>query len=170
MAKIKPIKPLELEDIDPDLPTFLSLSSRLTGFSEVDLQGTGMLETYYATLMKEDDQDGVRNFFKKVKQIIDSGQKIDENIKVTFIDLLDDAPGSNPTFDQMPYRGLAQRTILLWYTGIWTTMNWSDRKSQQERTAMVSARAYEEGLIWVAAETHPAGAKQPGYGSWSRVP
>jgi hypothetical protein len=169
MPRIELIAPPKPEDIDPDLPVFLALSSHLTGFSEVELQGTGMLETYYFTLMKEHDQEGVRGFFQKVKQILLSGNIVPK-IKETFIDLPDVAAGSNFSYDQMPYQGLARRIILLWYTGIWTTMNWSDQKSQQDRTAMVSAKAYEEGLIWAAAETHPAGAKQPGYDSWSKLP
>jgi hypothetical protein len=169
MSRIELVTPLTLENIDPDLPVFLALSSHLTGFSQVELQGTSMLETYYCTLMREDDQEGVRGFFRKAKQILESENTIQE-IKETFIDLPVSTAGSNPPFDQMPYQGLAQRIILLWYTGIWTTMNWSDQKSQQDRTAMVSAQAYEEGLIWVAAETHPAGAKQPGYNSWSKPP
>jgi hypothetical protein len=169
MPKIELITPLKPENIDPDLPVFLALSSHLTGFSQVELKSTGMLETYYFTLMKEDDQEGVRGFFRTAKQILESGDTVQE-IKETFIDLPVAAAGSNPPFDQMPYQGLAQRIILLWYTGIWTTMNWSDQKSQQERSAMVSAQAYEEGLIWVAAETHPAGSKQPGYNSWSKPP
>ena len=37
---------------------FLVISSHLTGFSEEDLQGTGMLETYYCVLMKEEDHGG----------------------------------------------------------------------------------------------------------------
>ncbi|MGA8027534.1 MAG: hypothetical protein WB992_10325, partial [Bryobacteraceae bacterium] len=155
------------EDIDPDLPVFLSLSYLLTGFDEVELQGTGMLETYYCVLMKEDDQEGVRGFLKKAREILNSANPHQE-IKKTLIEPPVAANASR--FDQMPYQGLAQRIILLWYTGIWTTMNWSDKKSQQERTAMVSAEAYKEGLIWAAAETHPAGAKQPGYNSWSQPP
>jgi hypothetical protein len=147
---------LALQDIDPDLPTFLSLSSKLTGYSEDDLQQTGMLETYYSMLMKDEDQDGMRAFLKQARQVLESGD-VHAEIKATFI-------------DPAPNDGLAQRIILMWYTGIWTTMNQKDVKPQQARTAMISAQTYQEGLIWATADTHPAGAKQPGYGSWSRVP
>jgi hypothetical protein len=156
-------------EVDPDLPVFLKLSEKLTGFSEEDLQGTGMLETYYYVLMKEQDQEGIRAFFKKADQVLKNSD-VHAEIKAAFIDLPDTATRPQTPFDQMQYEGLAQRIILLWYTGIWTTMNWKDKLSQNARTAMVSAEAYKEGLIWVAAETHPAGAKQPGYGSWSRKP
>ena len=157
----------ELGHIDPDLPVFLELSSRLTGVSQDILEQTGMLDTYYCMLMKEEDQDAIRGFFQKVREVLKGGD-VHARIKAAFIDY----PGAHPgaPFDQMPYEGMAQRIILMWYTGIWTTMNHKDELSQQARTAMVSAVAYKEGLIWTTAETHPAGAKQPGYGSWSDKP
>jgi len=145
-----------LKDIDPDLPIFLDLSSKLTGYSADELEQTGMLETYYCMLMKEDDQDGIRAFLEKARQVL-TGADVDDEIKATFI-------------DHTPYEELAQRIILMWYTGIWTTMNQKDMKPAQARTAMISAKTYQEGLIWATAETHPAGAKQPGYASWERKP
>jgi hypothetical protein len=155
--------------IDPDIPVFLKLSVELTGYSEEILHGTGMLETYYCMLMKEQDQDGIRAFFAKANEVLKS-RNVEEAIRAAFIDLPDTATRPGTPFDQMQYDGLAQRIILMWYTGIWTTMNWKDTQSQSARTAMISAESYEEGLIWVTARTHPAGAKQPGYASWSRPP
>jgi hypothetical protein len=155
---------------DPDLGTFLAISSVLTGCSEAELEGTGMLDDYFCVLMKEQDHEGVRAFLAKAEEILAHKGTIQEEIKMTFIDLPDTATRPNPPFDQMGYDGLAQRIILLWYTGIWTTMNWKDEKTQPERTAMVSAQAYQQGLIWETAGTHPSGAKQPGYGSWHEPP
>jgi hypothetical protein len=169
MANTKTTTEPSLTQIDPDLPMFLKLSAKLTGYSEEELQGTGMLETYYCVLMKEQDQDGIRTFLEKARHVLESSD-VEAEIKTAFIDIPDTATRPQTPYDQMQYDGLAPRIILMWYTGIWTTMNWKDRMSQQERTAMVSAEAYEEGLIWPAAETHPAGAKQPGYGSWETPP
>lgn len=157
------------KDIDPDLPVFLEFSSKLTGYSTNDLEQTGMLETYYCMLMKEEDQDAIRAFFKKVSKVLESSDA-DAEIRATFIHPPDTAIGPGTPYDQMPYEGLAQRIILMWYTGIWTTMNHKDQQPQAARMAMVSAQAYQEGLIWVTAETHPAGAKQPGYASWELKP
>lgn len=154
---------------DPDLPVFLQLSVELTGYSEEDLHGTGMVATYYNVLMKEQDQDGIREFFERARVVLASGD-IAAEIKAAFIDLPVTATQPGTPYDEMCFEGLAQRIILLWYTGIWTTMNGKDTMSQQARTAMVSAQAYEEGLIWTAAHTHPAGAKQPGFASWSNKP
>ncbi len=72
MPKTSPISEPPLVQIDPDLPVFLKLSAELTGFSETQLQGTGMVETYYSVLMKEEDQDGIRAFFEKARQVLRS--------------------------------------------------------------------------------------------------
>src|SRR5271168_4688794 len=109
MPNINLIMEPALEDIDPDLPIFLNLSSKLTGYYVDDLEQTGMLETYYCMLMKVEDQDGIRAFLEKARQVLISAD-LDGEIKATFI-------------DHSPYDGLAQRIILMWYTGIWTTMN-----------------------------------------------
>ena len=38
------------------------------------------------------------------------------------------------------------------------------------RSTQIDAPSYVQGLMWEAAETHPPGAKQPGYGSWAEPP
>jgi hypothetical protein len=60
---------------------------------------------------------------------------------------------------------IAKNIMRLWYTGTW-------RKDPNDAfsSAVVSARAYQEGLMWKVAHSHPAGAKQPGFGSWSDLP
>lgn len=160
---------LNTEVTESGFDVFLNISAQLTGFSKEELAGTGMHETYYYdTLMREADQVTVRSFLSKAKEILDNGVGIDQKIKRCFV--LPTGQGPSLDYDRMPYDGLARRVILLWYTGIWTTMNWKDKKEQRDRTAMVSAEAYKQGLIWTAAETHPAGANQPGYSSWSKKP
>ena len=155
---------------DSDLPVFLKISARLTGFSEAELEGTGMVIDYYSTLMKEEDHEGVRAFLQKADEVLKKREVTDQEIQRVLMQPSIATSQLDPPFDQMIYEGLARRIILLWYTGVWTTMNWLEQKSEQERTAVVSARAYEQSLIWVTAETHPAGAKEPGFASWSRPP
>jgi len=157
---------------DPGLPVFRAISSHLTGYSEVDLEGTGMLTDYFTTLMKEQDHEGIRLFLLKAEEILrlHLSDAIEPAIIRHFIELPATASRPNTPFDEISYQGLAQRITILWYTGVWTTMNWLGKKSQPDRTAVISARAYQQGLIWLTAQTHPAGAKQPGYGSWSRKP
>jgi hypothetical protein len=56
---------------------------------------------------------------------------------------------------------IAKNIIRLWYLGTW---------QKDKSTIVVSAKAYQEGLIWKVMHTHPPGAKQPGFGSWSDLP
>lgn len=162
-----------IEITELGLQTFLKLSARLTGFSEVELLERGMLESYYYTIMKENDQDLVRSFFQKAKEILGGDPaEIDRKICADFIHEQHIECGKPaPPLNTLPYQGLAQRIILMWYTGNWTTMNGLDKNiSEQARTAAVSAEAYKSGLIWTVAETHPAGARYPGYQSWRTKP
>ena len=55
------------------------------------------------------------------------------------------------------YNGLAKNIITMWYMGNW--MN-----------TVINPQSYVQGLIWGVAETHPPGAKQPGYASWASAP
>jgi len=148
---------------DRDLSTFLKISAQLTGYSEDELAGTGMLETYYYTIMKEQDLQTVRAFFQKAAELLRTKPGLERRIEHAFIRPAQISP---PVF---PYDGLARRIINLWYTGIWTTTNWKDNPDIQ-KTAMVNSQAYLQGLIWRTAETHPTGARQPGYGSWADYP
>jgi hypothetical protein len=161
---------------DPDFPVFLALSSLLTDFSETELEGTGMLEEYYWLLMKEQDHEVVRAFLRKAKELLSEVKdpvQLDPGEQAAIgaaLGVRDMTGFAERPFDELPYDGLAQRLALLWVDGTWTTMNGKDTKSQQDRTAIPTARAYQQALKWLIAETHPAGAKQPGFGSWSEPP
>ena len=135
---------------------FLDISVHLTGFNRNDLLATGMPETYYYTIMKDSDQDNVRAFFKEAKKIIDANYGNDETELNKQI--------AERLIPATKYFNLAKRIIMVWYTGIWspTTIN--------SEPLMISGESYKEGLIWQVAETHPAGAKQPGFGSWASKP
>lgn len=69
---------------------------------------------------------------------------------------------------------VARNVILLWYTGNWNELpqGWRDAYgvSVADVSAVVSAEAYQEGLMWVAGGTHPQGAKEPGFGTWAEPP
>jgi hypothetical protein len=151
---------LKVEVTEIAFQTFLDISVYLTGFNKNELLATGMHETYYYTIMKEPDQDNVRAFFKEAQKIMDefgaNETQLNEEIAKRLI------PTNN-------YFELAKRIILVWYTGIWTDKVMINGKLE-DVSAMISGDSYAEGLIWAAAETHPAGAKQPGYGSWALPP
>lgn len=125
---------------------FLDISAVLTGFSPIELLGTGMLDTYFNTVAAHTNPDVVTFFYQEAERILSIGDpaKIHAEIKTNLL-------------PKGCYRGLAQNIITMWYMG-----TWNDNP--------VSAQAYVQGLVWEASETHPPGAKQPGYDSWSKPP
>ena len=127
---------------------FLEISVYLTGYNEAELQGTGMVETYYQAVLKNNTPSDASFFFEEVAAILKESNG-DEGLieKAIAIHLM---PAS-------AYSGMAMNIITMWYTGSWGN-------------DVVSGQAYVQGLVWDAAQTHPPGAKQPGYGSWSMPP
>ena len=129
-----------------DLDTFLGISSVLTGFSRLDLEGTGMVRTYYETFARGTPGMTTAAFFALARTVLsrDSHAAIDEGVRRQII--------TDPTFGP-----LSQSLIKLWYYATWSSN-------------IVSAKAYVEGLVWPAIGTHPRGAKQPGFGTWALPP
>jgi hypothetical protein len=128
---------------------FLTISVLLTGFSATELQGTGMVGIYYENLLRRTEASLLDSFFERVDQI----------------QLMTPADQQNAIRSQlMPasaYNGLAGRIILMWYEGLWVVGGTRE---------VISSQAYIQSLMWTAAQTHPSGAKQPGFGSWSKKP
>ncbi|MDR6763758.1 hypothetical protein J2Y38_003982 [Flavobacterium sp. 2755] len=125
---------------------FLEVSALLTGFSKTELKATGMLETYYNTILKNTDKQDIDYFFLDVHVLLNDKSK--KNIEAAL---------ASQFMAASAYNGLAKNIIILWYTG-----NWGND--------VVSSASYIQGLMWNAAHTHPPGAKQPGYGSWAERP
>ena len=146
--------------MDEQLALFLEISARLTGFDVVELEGTGMASEYLSVIRRETPQKTLDEFFAESAKILKAGAG-DPSAIHTMI-AADLFPVGN--FD-----GLAQNTIFMWYTGQWyPTTNAPNANLETVRN--ISPQAYVQGLVWAAAETHPPGAKQPGYGSWAAVP
>ncbi len=137
---------------------FLTISSWLTGFSEIELQATGMLSTYYATVCSKNTASCVANFFAAAQSILDQGGG-DEQATNALI--------GRDLFPTSCYNNMAQNIITMWYAGEWAP-DVNAASVAQART--ISPNAYMQGLMWKAANTHPPGAKQPGYGSWAEKP
>lgn len=128
-----------------DYRRFIDLSVYLCGFDSAALLGTSMAQKYFEVVLLNSDPDEVRLFFDAVADVLAlPACEIEREISVTLMSV-------------NAYRALARNIIILWYTG-----NWNGTP--------VSPEAYKQGLMWQAAETHPSGAKQPGYGSWASRP
>jgi len=127
---------------------FLDISVFLTGFNKMELLGTGMLETYFNVVTNMNNVALVESFLSESEKILTKNQGNTEKINNEILHKL--MPDSL-------YNGLAKNIITMWYMGNW--MN-----------TVISPQSYVQGLIWGVAETHPPGAKQPGYASWSTAP
>jgi hypothetical protein len=139
---------------------FLFISVYLTGFERVELEGTGRVDEYFSTICQESDAENLNFFFAEVVSIQLQAQGNEDQLLALIASNL--MPNSS-------YQTLAKNIIYMWYTGQWApTVNNPNANLQQVRN--VSANAYIQGLMWTAAQTHPPGAKQPGYGSWAYMP
>ncbi len=141
---------------------FLSLSVALTGFDRAELQSTGMVDTYQATVLSVVGDDAFGDLLTAWHEILHhSEKKQDEELHK----LLKDDPYLGPVAQNLGY---------LWYTGSWQQLPWAWRNAHGAQATdvsrIVSKEAYVEGLVWRAMGTHPQGAKQPGFGSWAMKP
>ena len=59
---------------NPHRPLFLTISSLLTGFSEVELLGTGMCDTYLKTLHEENNPATLEYFFVACAEVLRLGE------------------------------------------------------------------------------------------------
>ncbi|MGO4291256.1 hypothetical protein [Chitinophaga sp. RAB17] len=134
-----------MEAYNKDTKTFLSISVYLTGYDEMTLLGTGMLESYYNVMIHENSIDLVSAFLATSTKILAvNSPDIDHEIEQLLM-------------NNVKLSGLTKNIIMMWYTG-----NWNNN--------VISAQSYIQGLVWKAADTHPPGAKQPGYASWQNPP
>ncbi|MBR7800272.1 hypothetical protein [Undibacterium fentianense] len=141
-----------------DQEIFLQISVELTGFNSAELLGTGMLETYFATVQEGTTKENLGLFLQASAEIL---SETDVSTRETQI--------ANLLMPDSSYLGLAKNIIYMWYSGQWgPTVNSPDANLQEVRN--ISPEAYVQGLMWTAANTHPPGAKQPGFGSWAMPP
>ncbi|MEN2424672.1 hypothetical protein [Chromobacterium vaccinii] len=140
------------------LPLFLDISSHLTGFSVTELEATGMSGVYWDTVQYQNAPTTLDGFLNCSRQILKDGRDNEKEIHQMIASQL---------FPTDKFDGLAQNIINLWYFGQWVPANQNLSLAMQHN---VSPEAYVQGLVWNAAQTHPPGAKQPGFGSWAEKP
>ena len=139
---------------------FLAISVPLTGFDRLALEGTGMVDGYLATLRREVAPATLNAFWSRAAEVLQDTQNEPacRNARIR-----------QELFPINVFDGLAQNIIFMWYCGQWQPT--VDGPSVNLATVRnVSAEAYVQGLVWPAANTHPPGAKQPGFGSWAIPP
>jgi hypothetical protein len=147
---------------DESLEQFLALSVSLTGFDQVELLGTGLVQEYFEQVVGVIGEPISRELWAITRKLTGrAGTGPEAAIRRELL--------SSPK-----YGPIARSIIQLWYWGCWNELpqSWQAQygTSPQDVTHFTSATAYQEGLIWKAMGTHPQGAKQPGFGSWSMLP
>lgn len=144
---------------------FLDLSVALTGFTAVELQGTGLVDTYYGLIPSIVGDELFGAFMTRWLYTDERGAGDEELLHdLIRVQILED-PDFGP---------LARNLAAVWYTGQWNQLpaDWRNRHGAwaNDQTCIISPAAFAEGLVWKAMGTHPQAAKQPGYGSWALPP
>ncbi len=144
------------------LEQFLSLSVSLTGFDQAELLGTGLAQEYYQQVVSAIGEAISQELWTIAQNLT---KHADSDLDTAIRRELMASPKFGP---------IARNIIQLWYWGSWIGLPqvWRNQygTNQQDVTHFTSSAGYQEGLIWKVMGTHPEGAKQPGFGSWSMLP
>jgi len=156
--------PAESNGSAPDLATFLAFSSVLTGFSEIELEGTGVAPLHLAALVQKVGA-------AITSQVLDGArQALAQTDPATAI--------QNGLWKSPKLGPVVQNLVALWYVGSWTPMprQWQEQNRWDQPDLNTSAEwispplPYEEALVWRAIFAHPPGAKPTGFASWVEAP
>jgi hypothetical protein len=141
---------------------FLEASECLTGFSRVELLATGMAQAYEAALRKVYGDDVVSQLLREVRAVIKKAGGDEAKLEK----LMTARVFNDDTVLCAPAKNLVQ----MWYLG--TLLDYTDMTPVVifKPTTVVSAEAYQQSLVLRDNGSHPAGAKQPGFGSWALGP
>lgn len=137
--------------------TFLAISQWLTGFEAVELQGTGMAQTYFSTIQTNSPAPNIDGFLDESRAVLALAESDPDAAK---------ARTKSHLMQNSSFHSLAKQIILMWYTGQW----FADPSGNPNDAAQINAQSYIEALMWPTANVHPPGAKQPGYASWAELP
>jgi len=149
------------------LDDFLDLSVLLTGFHRSELEGTGLAKAYHDELLDvlgEPLAGGLLGIIRRIRERSDGPAASPQQ----------EAAVQREVLDSATWGPVARNIIQMWYLGQWSQLPQAWRNVQgatpSDTDRVISAAAYQEGLLWGDAGTHPPGAKQPGFGSWALPP
>lgn len=140
------------------LQIFLQNSARLLELSQFTLQGTGMgadLCAYFVEYL------GTEVFDAWMAQWAGLPADPDAEAVAGLVEGV--------------YGALNHNLLIAWYTGSWAPLPqpWLDVHFPGRKAgdgAVISARTYQEALVWPLVGAHPPAAKQQGWDAWSRPP
>jgi hypothetical protein len=141
---------------------FISLSAELTGFSEVELLGTGNGDLYLGWL--------ARSFPDVLPELLAAWRTVVSHYP----------PGEREAalrgaiLDDPKLGPFARAVLALWYAATWTPLgaDWSKAYGEHaEDVGRAFGAAYPEGLMWRARVGAPPEATKPtGFGTWAFPP
>ena len=134
------------------LAIFVKGSSRILELSSFALQGTGIGATLCDFFAERLGSPRFDAWCARLAALPPDGPEKAQAVEALLADDRDGPPTRN--------------LLNAWYTGTWLPLpGLKDDKPQ-----VISARAYQEALVWPLVGAHPPGAKQQGWDAWSRPP
>lgn len=141
------------------LDAFVETSSRLTGFSSLELFGTGVVDLYLRTLEEIIPERLLSPLLTRTCALPKEG--LEQALQAQILSCPDLGP-------------VAKNLTMLWYTGSWTALpdDWHTRngRSALDTTHVISTASYQAGLQWKVMGAHAPGSNPLGYGSWALPP
>ena len=133
---------------------FVALSAALTGFSAFELYGTGQVLTYYHIIKEHLATSGIEQTLDSIVNGFHLSQTTAQNEQYL-----------EKTLGSCEYASAFIRSVIkLWYLGQWYN------PTKPDETYIPSAQSYSNGLVWIAIDAHPQGAKQQGFAAWAVPP
>jgi len=144
--------------------TFRKMSATLTGFSEADIQGTGLTDAYAEAIqhnLTEALYVELLTLFTTIEAETKTPEALNQQLR-------------HQVFASPKFGPMARNIMMLWYTGTWSSMptDWVTTYGPigSNQSCIISSQSYLNGLVWDAVGAHPMGGKQEGFASWSFDP
>lgn len=150
---------------DPSLDPFLGISAILTGFSRLDLLGTGCAAEYLQEVTGAAGGQAASELWAAARRILEDFAGDSEGLEAEVRNRILADPKLGP---------LARAVLKMWLLGRWEQLpgDWRSHYGAHANDVdhVISVRAYQEGLVWRALGSHAPGAHAPGFASWSLPP
>lgn len=155
--------------MDRNRLVFLAFSEAVTGYSSLELEGTGLVDDYQGLLDGALGEEISIQFYSVAREITEIADPQERQKKIA------EEVVSSPVL--WP---IVSNLISLWYLGTWTVLpdSWyvatggTKPGVGEPGSSKVppSSRAYIEQLSYRTAGAHTPGAKPTGFGGWSLPP
>jgi hypothetical protein len=159
----------EVVAMNPNRAVFLQFSEAVTGYSSLELEGTGMVDIYQAVIEQALPASIVDTFYEAATSAT-APTDLKQQASVITSEIV-------PSPLLWP---IVSNLVSLWYLGTWNVLpdTWYTASGLPKPASgdlgsavfQPSPNAYIEQLSYRTAGAHTPGAKPTGYGSWSIPP